>query len=1291
MERLCKTGLVVPDRVLWGTHLCQFYETKDDLLEVLVPYFKEGLAANQSCIWITSDPISPQEATNALRVAIPELDGYLATGQLEIIPHDAWYLIGGVFNIDAVLGEWCRKADIALAKGYCGLRATSDAACLQEDHWADLEVYEERVQASLHSQKIIALCSYPLRQCSASQFLQAVNSHDGALVRRQGTWECIEGKGGRQLLNRLSVKEHALASTISPLVTTDLDGNMTYANPAALRAWGYEDEAEVLGRHAADFWDDPVQHSAYIDNVQANGESVEELIARRKDGSTFHVEILGSLTRDGQGHPIGMVASCLDVTDRKRTEVGLRESEHRYRTLVENIDLGIVHLDRQHRVVMVNTADATMIGRTPEECVGQECFRVFEKREAVCAHCPGVRAMRTGLSAEVETIAVRDDGSTYHARLQAFPVFAPDGKASGFIEVIEDITERKREQDALDRATFCIEQAGDCIFWIDPEGRLVFANQKACEVLEYTPEEFLTKTVFDINPTITRGWWEPHWEAIRKKKAFVLESRHRTKSGRVFPVEISVNYMTFDGKEYNCAFARDISERKAAEKQLAHFSAIVNSSQDAIIGGTHDGIVTSWNPGAERLYGYTPAEMIGQSITKLLPPDRSDEVASQLARLWGEGRVEHYDTVRRSKDGTLVDVSITYSPIVNGDGEIIGVSAITHEITHRKRAEASLRDSEERLRTIVQNTSEIIYTLSPTGVFTYVSPAWPRLLGHDLSEVVGQRFVSFVHPDDMCVGQAFLENVLSTEKRQPSIEIRVRHKNGEWHWYRTSGSCGRDEHGQPICFIGVGDNIDERKRNEDLLRENHDELQAIYTGIVEGLLITDIETKRFQRVNASLCQMLGYSEQDLLSMSIPDLHPLESASDDLNRFEAAAEGRVSINQDRPVLRKDGSIFYADITGHRIIYNGRPCLLALFRDVTERKRVDTLIQASENRYRSLIENIRLGITLIDRDHRVIMLNEAVGRFIDRPPKECVGKECFRIFRKREAVCDDCPGVHAMSSGCPAEVDELQVSGDGTTSIVRVRAFPVLDAKGAPNGFIEVIENITEQKRAERDLTRAKIAAEAASRAKSEFLANMSHEIRTPMTAILGFADILLGEEEFDEAPPDRIEAIQTIQRNGEHLLHLINDILDLSKIEAGRQLLDLQSCSPWQIVRDVIDTMKVRAEAKGLPLSVEHQGDIPEQIQTDPLRLRQILVNLVGNAIKFTEMGSVRVVVKLDTKADGKGLQFDVIDTGIGIADEHLGMLFQPFSQVDTSAGRRFGGTGLGLAISKRLAVMLAAR
>jgi signal transduction histidine kinase/ActR/RegA family two-component response regulator len=251
----------------------------------------------------------------------------------------------------------------------------------------------------------------------------------------------------------------------------------------------------------------------------------------------------------------------------------------------------------------------------------------------------------------------------------------------------------------------------------------------------------------------------------------------------------------------------------------------------------------------------------------------------------------------------------------------------------------------------------------------------------------------------------------------------------------------------------------------------------------------------------------------------------------------------------------------------------------------------------------------------------------------------------------------------------------------------RWFVVRVTRFSGDGAIRLVvahENITQRKRVEQDLIQATHAAQAANHAKSEFLANMSHEIRTPMTAILGYADLMLDEN----VGRTTREHVAVIKRSGEHLLKVIGDILDLSKIEAGKLQIEPTRCSPVQLVAEVVSLMRPRAAAKQLKLTKELAHPLPETVLTDPLRLRQVLVNLVGNAIKFTDRGEVRLAVRLASDAGPPRLSFDVTDSGIGMNEEQIGRLFQPFSQVDNSSTRKFGGTGLGLCISKRLAEAL---
>lgn len=261
-----------------------------------------------------------------------------------------------------------------------------------------------------------------------------------------------------------------------------------------------------------------------------------------------------------------------------------------------------------------------------------------------------------------------------------------------------------------------------------------------------------------------------------------------------------------------------------------------------------------------------------------------------------------------------------------------------------------------------------------------------------------------------------------------------------------------------------------------------------------------------------------------------------------------------------------------------------------------------------------------------------------------------------------------------------VEGLNVGADDYISkpfniqIVEARIQTALRGKRAHDTILEMNEKLDEARR----------VAQSANHSKDEFLANMSHEIRTPMTAILGFADVLSESVTKEED----VSAVTTIKRNGEYLLELINDILDISKIEAGKLCVEQIQCEPLQIVADVISLMRVRAMPKGLCLERSCVGNIPKVIISDPYRLRQILINLVGNAIKFTESGSIKLTVQLIEEENQPKIQFEVADTGVGMSRLQLSRLFRPFTQADSSTTRKFGGTGLGLTISKRLTEML---
>jgi len=338
-----------------------------------------------------------------------------------------------------------------------------------------------------------------------------------------------------------------------------------------------------------------------------------------------------------------------------------------------------------------------------------------------------------------------------------------------------------------------------------------------------------------------------------------------------------------------------------------------------------------------------------------------------------------------------------------------------------------------------------------------------------------------------------------------------------------------------------------------------------------------------------------------------------------------------------------------------------------------------------RVRSAMDTIGEGLLVLDNRERIVLANQAFATLVGRTSDEMLGSRASQfnwILDGGEST--EFPWTRALREGkALTDVQMRLVDSSFNRRTFKVNCSPVLGQDGKYRGVLNSFDDITLLEEKEVELRKSRDAADAANQAKSEFLARMSHEIRTPMNAILGFAEVL--RRGYEDGEAERQEYLDTIHSSGQHLLELINDILDLSKIESGKLEIEQTRCSPHQLLSETISILSVKAEQKGLSLDLRWDSPVPETILTDPTRFRQMVTNLVGNSIKFTEKGSVQLAARTVTIGGESKLIVDVIDTGIGMKPEVLDRIFTPFAQADTSITRRFGGTGLGLSISRQIA------
>jgi len=479
----------------------------------------------------------------------------------------------------------------------------------------------------------------------------------------------------------------------------------------------------------------------------------------------------------------------------------------------------------------------------------------------------------------------------------------------------------------------------------------------------------------------------------------------------------------------------------------------------------------------------------------------------------------------------------------------------------------------------------------------------------------------------------------------------------------------------------------ERKQAEQLLRRSEAKHRILFESSRDAIMTLAPPSWKFTSGNPATLEMFATrDEAEFVSLGPWELSP-----------EFQPDGRPSGEKAKEMIEaamKEGSNFFewqhqrlhgeefpATVLLTRVELDGQVFLQATVRDFCEQK------QAQE-KLRAISDSALDAIIMMDSGGNVAHWNPAAEKMFGYSSKEIMGRGVHEVLAPNEYREQATRGLagFAKSGKGPAIGKTLDLEAqrkDGSRFPIEMSMSPIkLEDRWWAVG---IVRDITEQKLAERELHEAKNRAEAATHAKSCFLANMSHEIRTPMTAILGFTDMLLENIE----KPEALEAAQVVKRNGERLLQLINDILDISKIEAGKAEVELIPWSPRQVVADVVSLLHGRAFARGLTLADEYPGPLPETVTTDPARLRQTLINLVGNAIKFTETGGVRIVTHLvDDPGSEPKLRFDVIDTGIGIPEDQIENVFEPFTQADGSNSRQYEGTGLGLAISRRFAGML---
>jgi PAS domain S-box-containing protein len=739
------------------------------------------------------------------------------------------------------------------------------------------------------------------------------------------------------------------------------------------------------------------------------------------------------------------------------------------------------------------------------------------------------------------------------------------------------------------------------------------------------------------------------------------------------------------------------AEMKASEER---YRTLFDGIPVGLYRTTPAGQILDVNLAAVDMYGYPNREMLLASDMTDVYVEPGERVRWQ-ALMESRGVVRDFETQIRRYDGTSIWVNDTARAVKDEQEHVQYYEGSIEDITERKQAEEKLREyqehleelvdertaelqaSEERYRTLFDGVPIGLYRTTPDGRVMDVNVAVAQMLGYPNREVALEKASTadvYLDPEDRARWQTLIEK----EGVVRDFEERIRRYDGEIVWLSDTARVVKDEHGHVLYYEGSLEDITERKKVEEELRRQKDYFEALFVNSPVAIVTADLDAN-VASWNPRAEKLFGYSQEEAIGKNVDDL-----VSNDPSILEEALNftaqitkmGRVQTTTKRT--RKDGSLVDVELLALPLILAGEKVgFYAMYHDISELKRAERELRQQKDYFESLFINSPVAVLTADLQANVVSWNPMAEKLFGYSQEEAIGRHVDDLVATDPKIHEEATEyTHQLLTTDRIQATAKRSRKDGSLVDVEALALPIIVA-GEKVGYIGMYYDLSELLQARRE-------AEFANQAKSIFLANMSHELRTPLNAILGFTQLMDGDSNLT---PGQQENLGIINQSGEHLLALINDVLEMSKIEAGQVTLREKTFDLHYMLESLEEMFRFQAENKGLDLSFKLAEDVPRYVLSDEDKLRQVLSNLIGNAVKFTQEGSIRLIVSiLPSSSERLELHFDLHDTGPGIAPEDLEAVFDPFVQAanitDLMATQAPEGTGLGLSISQQFVRLL---
>ncbi|MEO6169092.1 MAG: PAS domain S-box protein [Chitinophagales bacterium] len=952
-----------------------------------------------------------------------------------------------------------------------------------------------------------------------------------------------------------------------------------------------------------------------------------------------------------------------------------------YQKIFESLEEALAIEDGNGLIVQVNNNMCRITGYSREEWLRQEGIGLMVSKEWHKDYHRFRESSYQGKTVEAELFLKRKDETGFWALIRSTPVTDDHGFPSGRIISLRDNATGKQQLAELkrndDRLRFLLEASSEGIL-IHEKGIITDVNDATLKMFGYSMEEVVGKSIFDFAPA------KEHLkiiETIRKNLQVPFIREVYNKKRQLQFVEFTGKTILYQAKEIRVLLLKDVTELREKRIEEERLVSIIEASPFMVAMIDRKGL-RYMNHAGRQLLGYGSKEDLSRLSLKNLMTKSTEELILKVG-LPGAVRDGSWkgQTMFKTKDGREIPASQIILVHVDENNEVDFYSTIAEDIAERQQAEQSLLLSRERLKYFMEESREAIF-IHENGIVIDFNNSAQKMFGYAGDELKGAEISKLYDTSlnkelkhKLILKENFLEELTGVKRDGAKFDIEAFSRS---HIYQ----------GKNVSVVGIMD-ITARKSAERALRSTEVRLNAAIEGTQVGIwdwsLITNKVT--FNESWRKIFRYSGDNPPQYFDEWKNTVHP-----DDLP--ELLNELRRHLYGETPMFQKiyreknsEGSYIVIEAKGKlvRDEHKMPVHIVGTAVDITERQQMEDAVRKSQAQLAALIENREESIWSVDANRRILNFNKPIA-------------EVFKIYygvtmRQGALITDDLPKEMAdlwlerydrsMKGDSYNMVDPFEQNGK--TYFIEFSFNPIRVEDGSIIGVSVLGRNITQQKTFEASLQKAKEAAEAANRTKSQFLANMSHEIRTPMNGIIGFADLLLQSK----LTPQQHEYLDIVRYSADSLLTLINDLLDISKIESGKlELVNTEFNLPG-LMKEVARSFKVKAKEQHLKLVLKIDKKIPAVVIGDEMRFRQVMVNLIGNAVKFSKDGNVTINSKVKEQ-DDKGMVIitEVVDCGIGIEKEKQEIIFEPFNQIDTLLTRKYGGTGLGLSIARKLVNMM---